>query len=109
MFALNLASRRNPDPFDAARATFNARVYKPESAGTVYAHLVRNKSVLDSIDSIPPNVELDYVDIKFGRTNDLERRRGEYERVCDGEVLVWCFYYETQWAKLLGKRLFLWD
>ncbi|KAJ7467392.1 hypothetical protein B0H11DRAFT_1921429 [Mycena galericulata] len=87
----------------AAEATYNLRLYKPEGPGKIYVQLRGNKQVLDVLAVLPAGQPVDHVDLKLGRTDDIERRRGEYARDCKGEEIVWCFYYETQHAKLLGS------
>ncbi|KAJ7475534.1 hypothetical protein B0H11DRAFT_2235242 [Mycena galericulata] len=91
------------DRSTAAEATYNLRLYKPEGPGKIYVHLRGNKQVLDVLAVLPAGQPVDHVDLKLGRTDDIERRRGEYTQDCEGEEIVWCFYYETQHAKLLER------
>ncbi|KAJ7503606.1 hypothetical protein B0H11DRAFT_2222232 [Mycena galericulata] len=95
------------DPFDAAEATFNLRLYKPTVPGKVYVHARANKEVLAGLAFIPADEDVDHVDLKHGRTNDIDRRRGEYARKCKGEEIIWCYYYETQHTKLLERLVHL--
>ncbi|KAJ7488487.1 hypothetical protein B0H11DRAFT_2230020 [Mycena galericulata] len=96
-----------PDCAAAAEATFNTRLYKPEKEGKVYLQLRRNDEVYNSIAYLPADEEIDYINLKFGRTGDIERRRGEYERDCKGEEIVWGYYYHTKHVKLLERLVHL--
>ncbi|KAJ7748162.1 hypothetical protein DFH07DRAFT_962233 [Mycena maculata] len=96
--------RRIRDPLERAEATWNLRLFKPEVPGVVYTHVRPNHEILDGIPTAPADEEIDWVDFKGGRTNDLERRRTEYEHDCKGEEIVWCYYY---YPKLLEALLHL--
>ncbi|KAF8164176.1 hypothetical protein K438DRAFT_1775691 [Mycena galopus ATCC 62051] len=59
-----------------------------------------NWDVLDNPSAI--DEDLDYLDIKVGETIDMDARRASYAK-CDGEQLIWCFYYPTNHPKLIER------
>ncbi|KAJ7673924.1 hypothetical protein DFH06DRAFT_1123584 [Mycena polygramma] len=96
-------------PLEAAEAYLNIRPYK-EHHGVVYTHLRPNHEVLDNAADVPDEEELDWVDLKVGKAEDIVARRGDYEAVCVGEPIIWGYYYETSHPKLIERltHLTLW-
>ncbi|KAF8144792.1 hypothetical protein K438DRAFT_1782508 [Mycena galopus ATCC 62051] len=93
-------SRRLTPP-DACDALLNLRPYL-EQPGHVYVHVRLNKDVLQNPPTIPDDEELDYLDIKVGEAIDMDARRAAYAK-CDGEEILWCFYYRTDHPKLIER------
>ncbi|KAJ7195594.1 hypothetical protein B0H12DRAFT_1082171 [Mycena haematopus] len=93
------SSRRLP-PDAAAEALFNVQPYL-DFPGKIYVHLKPDDATLAVIAALPANEEVDYLSVKVGRSIDVDRRRKEYARKCEGEQLCWAFYYETAKCKLL--------
>ncbi|KAJ7468331.1 hypothetical protein B0H11DRAFT_2239117 [Mycena galericulata] len=79
-----------PDFCARAQAVFNSRLYDPDSPGIIYVHRVPDPTIANQHN------------VKVGRTEDLEGRRGQYARKCKNVPIEWCFYYHTAAAKLLG-------
>ncbi|KAJ7751566.1 hypothetical protein DFH07DRAFT_774811 [Mycena maculata] len=96
--------RKILDPIERAEATYNLRPYKPEVPGVVYTNYRANHKILDGVATAPTDEEVDWVDLKAGRTNDIDRRRGEYTRDCKGEEIAWAYYYPTNRPKLLVRQ-----
>ncbi|KAJ7654688.1 hypothetical protein DFH06DRAFT_1133444 [Mycena polygramma] len=96
-------------PIEAAEAYLNLRPYK-ERPGFVYTHLRPNWEVLDDAPNVPV-VQLDWVDIKVGKAEDMEDRQLGYESTCVGEPIAWAFCYETSRPKLIERltHLTLWE
>ncbi|KAJ7602317.1 hypothetical protein DFH06DRAFT_1139021 [Mycena polygramma] len=96
-------------PLEAAEAYLNIRPYK-EHHGVVYTHLRPNHEVLDNAADVPDEEELDWVDLKVGKAEDIVARRGDYEAVCVDEPIIWGYYYETSHPKLIERltHLTLW-
>jgi hypothetical protein len=64
-----------------------------------------NWDVLTNPPTIPDDENLDYLDIKVGETADIDVRRALYAK-CEGEEIMWCFYYPTSSPKLIGMYLY---
>ncbi|KAJ6511575.1 hypothetical protein C8R47DRAFT_1207905 [Mycena vitilis] len=96
-------------PLEAAEAYLNIRPYK-EHHGGVYTHLRPNHEVLDNAADVPDDEELDWVDLKVGKAENIVARRNDYEAVCVGEPIIWGYYYETSHPKLIERltHLTLW-
>ncbi|KAF8125847.1 hypothetical protein K438DRAFT_1790940 [Mycena galopus ATCC 62051] len=94
-------SRRMP-PTDACAALLNLRPYL-EKPGHVYVHVRLNWDILQNAPTIADDDDLDYLDIKVGKAIDMDARRAGYAK-CDGEEIIWCFYYKTDHPKLIGLR-----
>ncbi|KAJ7654687.1 hypothetical protein DFH06DRAFT_1133443 [Mycena polygramma] len=96
-------------PIEAAEAYLNLRPYK-EHPGFVYTHLRPNWEVLDNAPNVPMG-QLDWVDIKVGKAEDMEDRQLGYELTCVGEPIAWAFCYETSRPKLIERltHLTLWE
>ncbi|KAJ7664050.1 hypothetical protein DFH06DRAFT_1128396 [Mycena polygramma] len=96
-------------PIEAAEAYLNLRPYK-EHPGFVYTHLRPNWEVLDNAPNVPMG-QLDWVDIKVGKAEDMEDRQLGYESTCVGEPISWAFCYETSRPKLIERltHLTLWE
>ncbi|KAF8181992.1 hypothetical protein K438DRAFT_1975938 [Mycena galopus ATCC 62051] len=94
------AIRRMPPP-DACDALLNIRPYL-EQPGVVYAHIRINWNVLANPPTIPDDEQLDYLDLKVGQTTDIDARRAAYAK-CEGEEILWCFYYATDHPKLIER------
>ncbi|KAJ7767884.1 hypothetical protein DFH07DRAFT_954775 [Mycena maculata] len=99
--------RKILDPIERAEATYNLRPYKPEVPGVVYTNYRANHKILDGVATTLTDEEVDWVDLKAGRTNDIDRRRGEYTRDCKGEEIAWVYYYPTNRPKLLEALVHL--
>ncbi|KAJ7495684.1 hypothetical protein B0H11DRAFT_1910436 [Mycena galericulata] len=69
------------DPEAAAEALFNTRPYLPK-AGLCYVQYSINDPAYRSIATAPPDVEIDYIDIKIGETKEIVQRRADYEAKC---------------------------
>ncbi|KAJ6516685.1 hypothetical protein C8R47DRAFT_1063362 [Mycena vitilis] len=96
-------------PIEAAEAYLNLRPYK-EHRGFVYSHARPNWAVLDDAPNVPL-AQLDWVDIKVGQAEDMEKRQLDYEVVCADEPIAWAFCYETSRPKLIERltHLTLWE
>ncbi|KAJ7857395.1 hypothetical protein B0H13DRAFT_1902260 [Mycena leptocephala] len=90
------------EPLEAAEAYLNIRPHK-ERPGVVYTHLRPNWEVLDNAADIPDDEELDWVDVKVGEAGDLAVRREYYERDCVDEPILWAYYYQTSYPKLIER------
>ncbi|KAJ7739220.1 hypothetical protein DFH07DRAFT_965767 [Mycena maculata] len=99
--------RKILDPVERAEAIYNLQPYKPEVPGVVYTNYRANHKILDGVATAPTDEEVDWVDLKAGRTNDIDRRRGEYTRDCKGEDIAWAYYYPTNRPKLLEALVHL--
>ncbi|KAJ7743518.1 hypothetical protein DFH07DRAFT_777434 [Mycena maculata] len=104
MFDFVQSHRKILDPIERAEATYNLRPYKPEVPGVVYTNYRANHKILDGVATAPTDEEVDWVDLKAGLTNDIDRRRGEYTRDCKGEEIAWAYYYPTNRPKLLVRQ-----
>ncbi|KAJ6607951.1 hypothetical protein B0H10DRAFT_2194612 [Mycena sp. CBHHK59/15] len=62
----------------------------------------RNWDVLENPSTIPDDEDLDYLDIKVGEAIYIDARCASYAK-CDGEEIIWCFYYPTSHPKLIGS------
>ncbi|KAJ6447898.1 hypothetical protein C8R47DRAFT_373822 [Mycena vitilis] len=91
-------------PLEAAEGYLNLRPYK-ERRGHVYTHLRPNWEV-----EVNAGEELDWVDLKVGKAEDVAVRRMDYELDCVDEPIVWAFSYETSHPKLIERltHLSLW-
>ncbi|KAJ7901520.1 hypothetical protein B0H13DRAFT_2336006 [Mycena leptocephala] len=90
------------EPLEAAEAYLNIRPHK-ERPGIVYTHLRPNWEALDNAADIPDDEELDWVDVKVGEAGDLAVRREYYERDCVDEPILWAYYYQTSYPKLIER------
>ncbi|KAJ7652184.1 hypothetical protein DFH06DRAFT_1134707 [Mycena polygramma] len=92
---------------EAAEAYLNIQPYK-ERPGHVYVHLRPSWDILAS--NADKNNEVDYVDIKVGKAQDLEARMEDYELNCVGKPILWAYSYETSHPKLIERltHLTLW-
>ncbi|KAF8135932.1 hypothetical protein K438DRAFT_1786692 [Mycena galopus ATCC 62051] len=97
-----LARIRRMPPTDACAALLNLRPYL-EKPGHVYVHVRLNWDILQNAPTIADDDDLDYLDIKVGKAIDMDARRAGYAK-CDGEEIIWCFYYKTDHPKLIGLR-----
>ncbi|KAJ6448016.1 hypothetical protein C8R45DRAFT_1115547 [Mycena sanguinolenta] len=98
-----LGQIRRMDPHDACDALCNLRPYlEPAGGGCVYTHLRLNWEQLDLLPAVPLDQEIDYLDLKIGETGNLENRRAAYAK-CQGEPIVWCYYYPTACPKLIER------
>ncbi|KAJ6623244.1 hypothetical protein B0H10DRAFT_2213636 [Mycena sp. CBHHK59/15] len=88
-------------PLDACNALLNVRPYL-EQPGFVYTHIHRNWDVLENPPTIPDDEDLDYLDIKVGEAIYIDARCASYAK-CDGEEIIWCFYYPTSHPKLIER------
>jgi hypothetical protein len=91
------------DPPDACNALINIRPYL-EKAGVVYVQFRNNWEELEHQLTVPVNEFLDYLDTKIGEAHNIGIRRVAYKK-CNGETILWCYYYPTGHAKLIGKSL----
>ncbi|KAJ7818084.1 hypothetical protein B0H14DRAFT_2601578 [Mycena olivaceomarginata] len=96
-----LAQIRRLPPTDACDALLNVRPYL-EHPGFVYTHMRVDWDVLHNPPAIADADDLDYLDIKVGETIHINARRASYTK-CDGEELIWCFYYPTNHPKLIER------
>ncbi|KAJ7654681.1 hypothetical protein DFH06DRAFT_1133436 [Mycena polygramma] len=96
-------------PLEAAEGYLNLRPYK-ERPGHVYTHLRPNWEVEANAASAAAGEELDWVDLKVGKAEDVAVRRVDYEVDCVDEPIVWAFSYETSHPKLIERltHLTLW-
>ncbi|KAJ7503999.1 hypothetical protein B0H11DRAFT_2222094 [Mycena galericulata] len=72
------------DPEAAAKALFNTWPYLPK-AGLCYVQCSINDPAYSSIATVPPDVEIDYIDIKIGETKEIVQRCADYEAKCKGK------------------------
>ncbi|KAJ7789810.1 hypothetical protein B0H14DRAFT_2626823 [Mycena olivaceomarginata] len=100
-----LSTIRRMDPPDACDALINIRPYL-EKAGVVYMQLRNNWEELERQPTVPVNEFLDYLDAKIGEARDIGIRRAAYKK-CDGETILWCYYYPTGHAKLIEAAKFV--
>jgi hypothetical protein len=84
-------------PLEAAEAYLNICPHK-EHPGVIYKHLRPNWEVLDNATDIPDDEELDWVDVKVGKVEDLDVRHN-----CVDEPILWAYYYQTSYPKLIGE------
>ncbi|KAJ7752225.1 hypothetical protein DFH07DRAFT_960661 [Mycena maculata] len=99
--------RKIRDPMQRAEATFNLQLFDDDIPGFVYTNYRANHQILEGLATAPADEEVDWVDLKSGRTNDIERRRGEYTRDCKGEEIAWGYCYPTNRPKLLEALIHL--
>ncbi|KAJ7747592.1 hypothetical protein B0H14DRAFT_2636732 [Mycena olivaceomarginata] len=96
-----LSTIRRMDPPDACDALINIRPYL-EKAGVVYVQLRNNWEELERQPTVPVNEFLDYLDAKVGKARDIGISCVAYKK-CDGETILWCYYYPTSHAKLIER------
>ncbi|KAJ7609367.1 hypothetical protein DFH06DRAFT_1128389 [Mycena polygramma] len=96
-------------PLEAAEGYLNLRPYK-ERPGHVYTHLRPNWEVEANAANAAAGEELDWVDLKVGKAEDVAVRRMDYELDCVDEPILWAFSYETSHPKLIERltHLTLW-
>ncbi|KAJ7606287.1 hypothetical protein DFH06DRAFT_1150087 [Mycena polygramma] len=96
-------------PLEAAEGYLNLRPYK-ERPGHVYTHLRPNWEVEANTANAAAGEELDWVDLKVGKAEDVAVRRMDYELDCVDEPILWVFSYETSHPKLIERltHLTLW-
>ncbi|KAJ7504059.1 hypothetical protein B0H11DRAFT_1905940 [Mycena galericulata] len=80
--------------YDQCNLIFNVFNRLLPKAGLCYVQCSINDPAYNSIAiAPPPEVEIDYIDIKIGETKEIVQRRADYEAKCKGKHFVWAFYY----------------
>ncbi|KAJ7083166.1 hypothetical protein B0H15DRAFT_932493 [Mycena belliarum] len=95
------------DPLDAAEAYLNLRPYLEPPAGNVYVFLQLNEAIVQWIPHAPLGLEIDTLDLKVGKANDVDARRAGHEAQCPGIQRVWAYHYQTNYPKLLERLVHL--